>query len=338
MYYVNLNGKLKSYKRFKAQSRRIERLYLVSLYAYEGTLDSLNKELKLEKINYSDDMFFDNHLVARSPAEMKKNLKKKYRIVLRESLFVRLISLLEIYLGDTLKELSNCTTEPFMSENKKKYNISYLLSLDNIKEIQDEIINKEIRNIISNGFKSIRKFYSKNLEIDFSKSGVNMKILQQMHDMRHLFVHNNGKTDEYYKHKYNVSDKKIQLTEEFFLNSFKLLSNLADFIYKSLNDSFDLPQKKSQTKKSQKAINIHRKYKILFSNKKYISEFLDVNSLFGFDKKYKLIEILDKIEYVSDSKVIVTVKGDKKLLGTYGGFIKKLERDGFVENFIEQVE
>lgn len=331
MYYLKLEGKLNSYMKFKAQSRRIKRLYLVSLYAYEGALSNLNRELKSNKIDMSTDMYFQDNLVARSPNEMRKNLDDKYPIVLRESLFVRQISLLEIFLGDTLKELSNSTTKPFMSKNEKKYKISHILSLDNIKELQDKIIDEEIRSKISQGFSNIKKFYLYNLKIDFSKAGINLNTLQQLHDIRHLLVHNNGKTDEYYRHKYNISEKYIEIKEEFFLENFRLLSDFADYIYKAVNDTFELPPRKLKKEKNDRKLNEVRKYRIEFPNAKYMAQCLDITSEFGFDEKYKLSAILKNIEYISDLEVIISVEGDRKILGIYGGFIKKLEKNEFID-------
>lgn len=213
-----------------------------------------------------------------------------------ETFIVRLVSNLEAFFGDTLKLVSFISNDPFKSNDDKSYKVAELLSTKSIELIHSEIIDDIIRSVISKGYYEVSKFYKKRLNIDFSKSGIDLKKLEQLYDNRHLLVHNNGKMDDYYKHKYNIKDLSstlIQLTEDYFVESIKMLSTLADFIYTSIDSSFTLPNinlkiintSPKQVKKNND-IEISMRFKAVFTKIEFVEKILDKNFVFGFEEKY----------------------------------------------------
>ena len=98
------------------------------------------------------------------------NFKKSRMLSIEKTLYqqtlVRAISALEVFLVDIFRDVFVVTKIPFMDQLKvHQYSQAKLLSISNISELYNEIINKECRSLSSGGFSEINKAYKKRLGV-----------------------------------------------------------------------------------------------------------------------------------------------------------------------------
>ena len=337
----HFKGRLASYYKFLRECRAVKRLYFITVYTYEEKAQQIIQDKLDLKITGASEFHFKGELIARSPYEINNKLTSRYPSILREFLFVRLMSLLETFFYETLSELSQITNLPFRSNKEMNYKVGELLSIDDIQIIKNEIINTEIRSIISQGFKEIDRFFTKKLNIVFSNSGVNLKQLGYLYDIRNLLVHNNGMMDDYFIHKYSHQDKpeKIVVTEELLLETINILNKLSKFIYLGLDNQFELVPKKVKDRKVKSAIaldgevTIEEAYKASFFVVDNLKNLLSDDFEFGFSNKYKFSEIKSQVAVLTEYEAQWTVSGSRKVIGEYRGFLKRMKRLGYFQNF-----
>ncbi|MEN1985663.1 hypothetical protein [Paenibacillus hubeiensis] len=314
-------------------------MYFITIYSYEEKAQQIIQDKLDLKINGSSEFHFKGELIARSPYEINTKLTSRYPSILREFLFIRLMSLLETFFYETLGELSQITNLPFRNNKDINYKVGELLSIDDIQVIKKEIINTEIRSIVSQGFKEIDRFFSK-LNIIFSNSGVNLKQLGYLYDIRNLLIHNNGVVDDYFIHKHSYQDKskKIIITEELLLETISILNKLSKFIYSGLDNQFSLVPKKVKDRKvkspreSDDEVIIEEAYKASFFIRDNLKNLLNDDFQFGFSNTYKFIEIKSEVTVLTEYEAQWTVVGSRKVIGEYRGFLRKMKRLGYFQN------
>lgn len=138
---------------------------------------------------------------------------------LNEVVYVRLISILEVYLTDSLLDIFAKTKTPFKSKNEIKISQSELLSISQ-EDLFDRVISKECRKLSSGGFDAFVKYYKNNFHIDVSIMFPGVRKMQEYHDKRHLLVHRLGVTDEKYRRKYSTEELKIKIDNEYLDQAF----------------------------------------------------------------------------------------------------------------------
>ena len=177
----------------------------------------------------------NNFKIARSQSSAH-SLRVQHPRYLRELVFIRLISAFEILLIDSIKEAFANNKKILKPEDEGAVKISEneLLSYNSIEEALGKYIERKCRNLQSQGYEEIKKFYLKNLGINFAESKAKTSKVSIYHDQRHLFVHSLGKTDLQYRHKYTTNDKLITIDENYLLDASKNLNILAFYINKEL--------------------------------------------------------------------------------------------------------
>ncbi len=334
MQKEEFRGRLVSYSNFTREIRAIRRLYLITVFTYEEKANQIRQDKLDLKITSATEFYFRDELIARSPYEINSKLTERYPSIFREFLFIRVMSLLETFFYDTLYEIAQMSNVPFRTNNKERtYKLAELLSIDDIMEIKQEIIGSEIRSVISQGYREINRFFDRRLNTKFSDSGLNLKRLELMYDKRNLLVHNNGIIDDTFIHKHNYLERsrRIIIQEDFLLEALDLLQKLTLYIYRSIDDQFDLVPRKIKDRKKQSGvihddIIIEEEYKASFINSEYKEILLNDNFSFGFTGKYLFSEIKVTVIDLSDYEAQWTVRGSKKIIGEYRGFIRKAKR------------
>jgi hypothetical protein len=127
-------------------------------------------------------------------------------------IFVRLISTLEVFPVDLVRDLFLHDTSLF-HDHRKMLEISYaeLLGTNDLTHLRNRLINGELRQLHSKGIRETAKYYDGRLGLSFAALGINLNTLWEMVDRRHLLVHRLGRADESYRRKYGY-DKKGALT------------------------------------------------------------------------------------------------------------------------------
>lgn len=338
--------KIRAFQNFRTEWSRVKKIYYVTIFSYEETISRVNDELGKNLITNNEKFHYKNELISRSPHELTRNLSDRYANMLRESLFVRLISIMELYFNDVLLELSEITFNPFKTEGTKEYKVVDLLNINDIKAIQNEIIQNKVRGVVLGGYKEISKFLRTKLNINIANSDLNTTELKELYTRRNLLVHAGGYIDEYYYDNFIKDEggsvgKRLTVTEDYFIASLELVLNYVVFVNSKIEEKYDFTQldlKRKQLKQAKRKHKLSDKIKELsctinFKSKDDMLIHLDRDHEFGFENKYLLGSILTETIEVEDLIVELTVKGRVDIVGTFEGYLRMLKRREQINDF-----
>lgn len=247
---------LKSFRIFDIEYNRLLKFYGGSVYSYTKTFSEMNQGLEAGILTYEEAVTLEspenNSFSVGRLGELRRRLRDQYPPILKELTFIRMISALEIFLIDSIKEVFLNDRRIFKFEQTDNFQItnSELFSFEKIEDLLSKYISKETRNLQNQGYEVIKKFYLKKLDIDFSSlvsEDRNISnLISKYHEQRHLIVHRLGHTDEQYKHKYGVKYKKIIIGESYLMQALEDVKKLASFINKSLLQKLNPPKEATQ--------------------------------------------------------------------------------------------
>lgn len=226
---MNEKDFFKSHRRFLAEYDKLKRWYLATLLSYEVSSDEMEKIIKgkkpfqREKIYYKEEEYGETYLIQHDHRDMLKKYKKGYITFLDEMVTIRLVSLLEVHLSETLENCFYHDKKLFFTKGKYQINTSEFLYKSK-EDLEKEFIEGIVDKISRGGFEELKKAYQNKLKIDFTAFQINeeskrfiYKDIKKLHDTRHLIIHQLGKTDSRYRQQYDYSKDRINLnTEEIF--------------------------------------------------------------------------------------------------------------------------
>lgn len=211
---------LRAFRIFKLESKRLIRLYDNSIYAYRTTRDSIYERIHSGSLKYEDpvevESYDGNKFIIGRIATTAHNFRAQYPSSLRELVFIRLISAFEIFLVDTVREIFLSNRDLFHIDQDESIELkkSELINYSSLTDALEKYIQSECRSLQSRGYEGLKKYYVKSLAVDFARAEVNLSKISHYHDKRHLLVHNFGKTDEFYRHKYATDVEQISISEK----------------------------------------------------------------------------------------------------------------------------
>ncbi|MEI6767250.1 MAG: hypothetical protein WCM76_16590 [Bacteroidota bacterium] len=173
---------MKSIQVFTHDINKLLAFYNATIYSYDQTEEVLNFR-GINKIPY--DLPTEEGLLIKQPHFFKYN--KRAKVELRKNLceivFVRLVSALEVFLIDLVRETFLESREPFKKQDViPKFSQAELLSFKSTTEISAKIINKECRNLSSGGFVDIIKYYKKYFDFDIACFAPGKSKMEEYHD------------------------------------------------------------------------------------------------------------------------------------------------------------
>lgn len=213
-----MKKKIKSYKIFKEEVKTLITFYKVNssflkrvkndLSSDKDTIRNRSKEInKLLDFNHNDGRVGN------------EKFRGELIYTLRELIFVRLISALEVFLVDSVKEVFTHTTILFMDDNVQyEFKQSELLAYSSISELRSKIIKKQLRALSSGGFEDVISFYKKRFNIELGGIMPGKRKMIEYHELRHLLVHRLGKTDKIFREKFQHQEKQVLISEELLFN------------------------------------------------------------------------------------------------------------------------
>ena len=231
------------------------KLLEVSAYASREALaafaDKTTSDAKADKLAASKTITdpATGKIIFGSKWGLANKAKKKIPAAIREMLFVRLISTVELFLTDGVRDLFIKNTGIF-HDQKKRFEISHaeLLSSHSISVLKEKFILKEIRSLHSAGFSDIAKYYEKKLEIRFSEQGLNLREIVEFFDRRHLLVHRMGRADERYRKTYNYKSKAVlSVSSEYLERAFSVFGSFIEKVGNGLANLTEVEQSRSDS-------------------------------------------------------------------------------------------
>lgn len=237
--------------------------------------------------------------------KLENEISGSYQYVLRELIHIRIISALEGYLIDNIKQLLVNNKDLLKNATKIDFTYQELLSFENTTKITEKLIKKECRKLSSGGFIKIVEFYKRVIGIDIKGIDPGMSILEEYHDRRHLLIHRLGKTDSIYRKKYNTVKKGVNITRAYLEKEFIDIDKLT----KTINELSSKKIKKVKIQPFNPDLDGSIKFKFI-SNINEEPDFINLNYEFWRnDNLICLKDILTEKTKVDDAYEIV-LNGD----------------------------
>lgn len=190
---------------------------------YEATVDSFKQTEAILDFAGSDANGFQELLqtsdfpwIKSRHFRRKRKFRNKTRKVLRELLLVRMISALETFLIDVIRDIFLKSKVPFMDKAvRHEFSQEELIALNNPTKIFNRIFNRETRKLTNGGFAEVCKYYKSRFDIDLGSHGPGASVMKEYHERRHILVHRLGQTDARYREKHQLNDRTISVSEEY---------------------------------------------------------------------------------------------------------------------------
>lgn len=239
--------------------------------------------------------------------------------LLRELIFVRSISALEVFLIDNIKEIFALTKEPFKDcegfSGVEKINI---LSSKSLSQLHSIIISNICRRLSSQGYSEIEKFYIKYFQISLSELTLGLNInLDKYYEDRHLLVHKLGKTDKKYRTKFNTDIPQIELDEKYIKRAFRDFIKFGRILASTIDSKISILSS-SDENRFERIVKLS-----IFRIKE--SDILKKNYSFWLDEKFiDINDILLEFLKISDNHFEVVLGGGIKEVS---GIMKKIKQE-----------
>lgn len=221
---------------------RLKSLYFTARFAFEQTGRSIRDKIRTGEIDTKEALLLhvnDQDIqVAPSGYSFLRRTKSQFPRYLREIIFVRIISALEVFLIDVAREFFLHRRDMFHSDQQVSFSQREILSKASITEIWSKVLKSELRKLQNRGFKEVVKFYDRRLGIDIGRSPVSIKLIQEIYDRRHLLVHRIGATDLQYRRTYGEKRKRLSVSEDYFLDSISSIKYFSEFLWEQAENIF----------------------------------------------------------------------------------------------------
>jgi hypothetical protein len=268
-----------------------------------NTTDIWEQErFKSEKIRIESKLNFDpvtTEFIVRS-------FEQNVSFLGRELLYIRIVSALEVFLVQSIRDIFKQTTKPFQSNNKKiELNYSQVLQLTSVRQLRNALLQKETRPLSSIGYEEVVKYYKQQLGIDISSLGPGIQKMKYYHQIRHILVHRLGKADKHFKEQYGFNKTYLQIDEDLLINLFNDV-----YIYAS-----QVSQKIKLLIASHTTVTVYRKFKgdrfrIEFDSK--------INDKVNFLEPEYHFWVGDEIYYLEDLGLHIISKGAHYIVEVWG--------------------
>lgn len=215
-----IDKELRSFKYFELELKTLASYLIITNPYFTG----LPKENIWEKEPFKNEKERIEREINFEPTTKEfivRSFEKNIEFLSRELLFIRVISALEIFLTQAVRDVFKQTTIPFRSNEKRiELNHSQILELTTIRELRNMLLNKETRPLSSAGYEDVVKYYKRQLGIDISSLQPGLQKMKYYHDVRHILVHRLGKTDSLFRERYGFTKTYLQIDEELLINLF----------------------------------------------------------------------------------------------------------------------
>lgn len=227
---------MNAYWIFTKQRDELKLFYENSLYAFSET-ESLIKHWRENKLEFGTPAEFGLQVQQPQNFGVKRKASYDRSRTLHETVYVRLISILEVYMTNVLRDCFRTRKDLFVSKKRSDKNhkdeqqitLSYgeALHLESISEVYNKIINKECQRFGREGLKYKVMYYKRQLGIDISGIEPGLAILTEYHDRRNLLVHQMGHTDRAYRKKYRTNKRGVSIRPDYLTTCFRDMSQYA---------------------------------------------------------------------------------------------------------------
>jgi hypothetical protein len=183
----------------------------------------------------------------------------------------------------------------------------------------------------SGGFSEIVKYYKKTLLIDIAEIKPKREIIEEYHQRRHLLVHRLGKTDQFYRDRYNFSEPNITVEKYYLEHCFEDFREFAHEIHNQikikLDNNFYIKKTKQKSEAKCKIVLDLTSKKINIFDLNY--EFLSGDSITRFGNLFE-----QKIKHENNTETII-ISGTKIEILAYTNILNAEIKRGKIKAEVE---
>jgi hypothetical protein len=217
--------------KLESEITRLETLYFVSTITYKREAkDRYRKSGGIDRpVEFKTSEW--KREVAHNAGHFKAMVDGVLPKTLRETIFVRLVSALEVFHVDVVRAIYALRRDLLQRESTIELPYAYLARLDTLPELITRLVDRDCRKITSGGFEYATKFYKQRLNIEL-KSIPGYGNLKEIHDRRHILVHRLGYTDDQYRHSYSYARRRVSVDQPYLLTSIQFIRAFAQEVVK----------------------------------------------------------------------------------------------------------
>ena len=300
---------------FAGELSSLKNLYMVTVKGYDLLHTEIKKVPKEKLTELIFNARFDRKMNVPHHLAAKAFLHRDAANYLREVIFVRLISAIEVLLIDHASNLLSSNRQYIGKKIEIETNL--LSTYQSLDDLWGEIIKEELRDLNGKGFNDVIVYYRKKFDLDFSNFR-ELKLIEEMYERRHILVHALGHTDEKYRKKYSTEDAFISIDEAYLVKVFSIIEDFYEVVRRAgLHKIY-----------TDRTIEIMRTYTIKFKIR-----ILDAGCAQFFQSDFQIQGISDseKLKVITKSKietktdVDLVLGGDKAIIGKYIEILKRQE-------------
>ena len=301
--------------KLESEVSRLETLYFVSTILYRREVKAKYREARPSDrpIEFRSNGWKKE--VAKNAGHFKQIVDELLPRSLRETIFVRLVSALEVFLTDVVREVYAARRDLLATDIHIELSYRYLSSLQTTSDLVTFLVNKDCRALTSGGFTKITKYFRDRLGIDLAGArGFNR--LKEIHERRHLLVHRLGYTDEQYREEHGQRTHRVSIEETFLLESIKLIRDFsADVVLKAGSVIVRGPEVRFSKTLNEIAIVVE-----ICSPE--ADQLTSPNFSFLYNERYYSTRDMLVERSVSGSRVALKLRGEKKVIRV---FLRKVQ-------------
>jgi hypothetical protein len=325
---------VKAYSVAKTELSSLNDLYGSSLYAFAQTEEVLRYKARCR---YNRHGAVDEDLVIVQPIKykLKPAYTRRVRQQLLELIFIRLVSVLEAYLVDTVRDIFVMTKDPFKDQLVQvNFTQAEILSIDSMSYVLSKIINKECRRLTSGGFSEIIKYYRTRFDIDLPGIPPGKSVMEEYHERRHLLVHRLGKPDTQYRRRHIFTGKEVTVDEAYLNSCFQDFEGVIESVNQKL--AVWLPTIASGEYRALHQASVTYRVVILGDAEPACLE-EDFQFWVG-DELHFLHDILKGKKYLSQCECDLTLAGEQEALRAYGKGLRNAAKGLYLTATVTRTE
>ena len=224
-----------SYRRFYQEFKRLKSLHLTLEYVISRMAHEVKNDLYSGRMPKDEPVSLNGEdIVSTNPYGLLSRLRSQHPKYVREIIFVRLMSAIEVFLVDTFKEI--LTARPDLLPGKKTIEISYgeLAHHETTTLLRRRAINREVRSVQNGGIVELVKFMERTLSVSLSEVVPSVTSFTEFRDRRNLLVHRLGRADEKYRRDYGFSGKDaLSVDRDYLISVFETSDFLAEKLHET---------------------------------------------------------------------------------------------------------
>ena len=143
-----------------AEIARLEMLYFVSTILYSREVKAKYREARHadKPVVFRSSQW--KRVVAKNAGHFKQIVENLLPRSLRETIFVRLVSAVEVFLTDVIREMYAIRPDMLQTDNVVELSYQRLTSLRTRSEVITYLVNTDCRRLTSGGFNELKKYDS----------------------------------------------------------------------------------------------------------------------------------------------------------------------------------